>query len=51
MSELLKYFLIPVAPIYVCCPFRGDIYFREEQTLPLIGLQCVASVDIHHMDL
>ena len=38
ISELQKSYLILVPPIYVCCPFKGDIYFREEQTLPLISL-------------
>ena len=38
MSELQKTYLILVPSIYVCCPFRGDIYFREEHTLQLISL-------------
>ena len=61
-EELLMYFLILFAPVYVCfwwfstcapkpmstniifsknfvsCPLRGDIYYKDEQTPPLVSL-------------
>ena len=51
MLELQKSYLILVPPIYVCCPFRGDIYFREEHALPLFSLYYFTCVDIHHIIL